>query len=442
MEVPAHGTAQVKVTAEPNAIGMYSGTVIATGTKVSVRTGIGMQVEPEKRGLKLTFTGSDGKPAQNAFAGVIDLDTEEQRNYDISGGSLDLRLEKGRRYTVVTLLADQDGTVVMAADPEFTLNADRTFAAEYAAQHDAKFGEHFALPVLYGTELAWMPYGQVSRFTLPFHRTEYYTPGDTGWYPSFVQYKWPPEGFNDLDQFFFGQTTVYRAGQKTSDQWNAGVFGAGLNPDGDYSWREGDLLQLSTGLFEDGVTGRHFIGEYVAPQAKLYRDGKEIHSADYITPNIEVPADGKESEYRYTITADREPTMTTLSTRVSAEWRFRSKTPKPGKRPVLPLLAIKINPKLDDRNRAAVGHMRIPLHLQRQDGSPDLKVTTLTVEISYDDGRTWLSTLVHPSGKGDWSAETRHPAGTRGKFASLRVKAADTGGNAFTETVIRAYEIK
>ncbi|WP_162641222.1 S8 family peptidase [Streptosporangium sp. 'caverna'] len=561
VEVPAHGTAQVKVTAEPGAIGTYSGTVIAANAEVSVRTGIGMRVGPEKRGLKLRFTGSDGKPAQVAFAGVIDLEAEDQVNYDISGGTLDLRLEKGHRYTVVALMADQDGAVVMAADPEFTLNADHTFTADarkarpvdvrteeptarlaigllgmlqlvdskqplgvdvdlgglwgadrvegvkaipttrtaskkfafyrwtqwakpkgdgtyddspyfyhlmkaepripadpgyrprrrdlaevtstYGTQQDGKQGEHFALPALYGTELAWMPYGGVSQFSLPFHRTEYYTPGDTGWYPSFIQYK--ADAWDNIDQFFFhrnDKTIVYRAGQKTSERWNTGVFAAGLTPGGDFSWREENLLQFASGLFEDSTSERFSVGSYLNSQAKLYRDGKEIYAADYLPGNVEVPADKKESQYRLTMTADRDPVMTKVSTKVSAEWRFRSKTPVSGKQQALPLMAVKIDPELDDRNRAAVGHMRIPLHLQRQDGSPDLKVTTLTVEISYDDGRTWLSTLVHPSGKGDWSAETRHPAGTRGRFASLRVKAADTGGNAFTETVIRAYEIK
>ncbi|MFD0472572.1 hypothetical protein ACFQ0B_32945 [Nonomuraea thailandensis] len=268
-----------------------------------------MRVTPEKAGLKLTFTGSDGRPAANAFAGVIDLDTKEQTNYDISGGNLDLRLDKGHRYTVVSLMADHDGAIVMAAEPEFALDADRTVTADarraepvdvrtqeptarlaigmlgmlqlvdgmqplgvdvdlagmwgaeriegikaipttrtaskkfayyrwtqwarpkadgsydaspyfyhlmkaepripadpgyrprrrdlaevtstYAAQQDGKTGEHMALPVLYGTELAWMPYVHVAHVPLPFRRTEYYTPGDTGWYPSFAQYKLP-----------------------------------------------------------------------------------------------------------------------------------------------------------------------------------------------------------------------------------------------------------
>ncbi|MGI5289118.1 S8 family serine peptidase [Nonomuraea polychroma] len=560
VEVPAHGTAQVTVTARPGATGIYSGTVVAKGGDVTVRTGIGMRVEPEKRGLKLTFTGTDGQPAQNAFAGVIDLDAKEQTNYDIAGGTLDLRLLKGHRYTVVTLMADHDGTLVMAAEPEFTLDADRTVTADarrakpvdvrteeptarlaigmlgmlqlidgmqpfgvdvdlnsmwgadrvegikaipttrtasknfayyrwtqwakpkgdgsyddspyfyhlmkaepripadpgyrprrrdlaevnsmYATQHDVKFGEHMALPVLYGTELAWMPYSHVSRLSLPFRRTEYYTPGDTGWYPSFVQYRTPPDGLNDLDQFFFGQTRAYRAGQKTTDRWNAGVFAAGLTPGGDLNWREDNMLQFAAGLFADGTLDRVTYGEYASPQAKLYRDGKEIYADTYLPGWIDVPAEQKESEYRFTMTADRDPAQTKVSTRVSAEWRFRSKTPEPGRRQVLPLLAVKINPELDERNRAAAGHMRIPLRVQRQAGSPDLKLRTLTLEISYDDGRTWLPTLVHPSTKGGWSAETWHPASARGKFASLRVKAADTGANAFAQTVIRAYEIK
>ncbi|MEV4174349.1 S8 family serine peptidase [Nonomuraea sp. NPDC049709] len=559
VEVPAHGTAQVTVTARPGATGMYSGTVVAKGGDVTVRTGIGMRVQPERHGLKLAFTGSDGQPTKLAFAGLIDLDTKEQTNYDIAGGTLDLRLEKGHRYTVVILMEDHDGTLVMAAEPEFTLDADRTVTADarrakpvdvrteeptarlaigmlgmlqliegkqplgvdvdlnsmwgadrvegikaipttrtasknfayyrwtqwakpngegrfdaspyfyhlmkaepripadpgyrpgrrdlaevtstYAAQQDGKLGEHMALPVLYGKELAWMPYSHVSRFPLPFHRTEYYSPGDTGWYPSFVQYREPPEGINDLDQFFFGQTTTYRAGQKTTDRWNNGVFGAGLNPDGDYSWREENMLQFAVGMFEDATLDRHSVGDYFAPQAKLYRDGKEIYSAEFLPGWVDVPAERKESDYRLTMTADRAPTLTKFSTRVSAEWRFRSKTPEPGTRPALPLLTVKASPELDDRNRAAAGHARIPLRVQRQDGSPDLKLRTLSMDISYDDGRTWLPTLVHPSAKGGWSADTWHPAGARGKFASLRIKAVDTGGNAFAQTVIRAYEI-
>ncbi|TYB52963.1 S8 family serine peptidase [Nonomuraea sp. PA05] len=561
VDVPAHGAAEVKVTAKPDAIGLFSGTVIARSGDVTVRTGIGMRVEPEKRGLGLRFTGSDGQPAQVAFAGVIDVESGEQTNYDIASGSLDLRLLKGRRYTVVILMADHDGTVVMAAEPEFTLDGDRTVTADarrakpvdvrteeptarlaigmlgmlqlvegkqplgvdvdlaglwgaeriegvkaipttrtaskkfayyrwtqwakpkgdgtyddspyfyhlmkaepripadpgyrprrrdlaqvdstYAAQRDGKTGEHMALPVLYGTELAWMPYVHVAHVPLPFRRTEYYTPGDTGWYPSFAQYKLPPEGIDDLDQFFFGRTTVYRAGQKSTERWNGAVLGAALNPDGDYNWREENLLQFSTSLFDDGRLDRHSITSYTAPQAKLYRDGKEIFSTtDYLPGWIDVPAERKESEYRLTMTADRDPAMTALSTRVSAEWRFRSKTPAAGERQLLPLLAVKAEPELDENNQAAAGPISIPLRVQRQDGSPDLRLRTLTAEISYDDGRTWLPALVHPSGRGEWSAGTWHPAWARGKFASLRVKAADAGGNAFTETVLRAYRIK
>ncbi|MEO3808029.1 S8 family serine peptidase [Sphaerisporangium sp. B11E5] len=559
VEVPAHGTAQVKVTAAPSANGVFSGTVIATGGGVSVRTGVGMRVEPEKRAVKLTFTGTDGAPARAAFAGVIDLDAKVQRNYDIATGSLDLRLPRGHRYTVVALMADHDGTLVMAADPEFTLDADHVFSADarkarpadvrtdeptarlaigmfgmlqivpgvqtlgvdvelfdqwgadrvsgvkaipttrtaskkfgfyqwtqwakpkgdgtydespyfyhlmraqprvpadpsyrprrrdlaevtstYGAQQDGKTGEHYALPVMYGTEMAWMPYNGVSRFPLPFHRTEYYSPGDTAWYPSFAQLK-PPEGWDDLDQFFFGRTTSYRAGKKTSDRWNTGVFGASLFPDGDLSWREGDTMQFVTPLFEDGVPERYSYGTYTDAQAALYRDGKQVYTADYLTGTADVPADDKESEYRLTMTADRPAAMTRVSTRVTAEWRFRSKTPEPGRRQVLPLLAVKINPDLDDHNRATGDHLRLPLQVQRQHASPDLKVTTMTVDVSFDDGRTWRSVKVNSSGKDTWSADIRHPSAAHGRFASLRVKAADAGGNTFTETVIRAYEIK
>ncbi|PZG20999.1 peptidase S8 [Nonomuraea aridisoli] len=558
VEVPAHGTARVTVTAEAGELGTYSGTVIAKNADTSVRTGIGMRVEPEKYGLKLAFTGTDGEPATAAFAGVIDLDEENQVNYDVYGGTLDLRLPKDHRYTVVMLMLDNDGSTVMAAEPEFTLDADRRVTIDarraepvdvrtqepsarlafglvgmlqildaaqplgvdvdltglrgadrvegvkaipttrtasrkfafyrwtqwakpksdgtfddspyfyqlmkaepripadpghrparrdlaqvtttYAAQQDGKYGERFALPVLYGTELAWMPYGGLSRFPLPFRRTEYYSPGDTGWYPSFIQYR--PDPWNNIDQFFFGRTTVYRAGQKTEDRWNTGVFAPSLLPGGDLSWREGDLMQFAVGLFEDPVTERYSVGDHTQAHATLHRDGKEVFSADYLPPTVDVPADAKESAYRLALSATRDPAMTKVSSKVSAEWRFRSRTPAQGERPALPLMTFKIAPELDDRNRAEPGRMRIPLRLERQAGSPDPRLRTLTFEISYDDGRTWQPARVHPGPKGTWTAETSHPASARGSFVSLRLKADDAGGNGFATTITRAYQIK
>ncbi|MFG2077837.1 S8 family serine peptidase [Nonomuraea maritima] len=559
LEVPAHGTAQVEVTAEAAAPGTYSGAVIATGGETSVRTAIGMRVVPEKRALGLAFTGTDGKPAQAAFAGVIDLDTTKQVNYDIADGALDLRLDKGHRYTVVTLMLDHDGTTVMAADPEFTLDADRVFASDarkaepvdvrpqepsarlavgmlsllqlvdcgvipecrsplgvdvdltgllggdrlvgvkavptgrtvskkfafarwtqwarpkgdgtyddspyvyhlmkaepripadpgyrprrqdlaevaatYGAQKDGMQGEQWALPALYGKDLPWQPYGMLSRFTLPFHRTEYYTPGDTGWLPTFIQYRQVPrDEWDNVDGAVFGQTTVHRAG-RTTDRWNLGVVGVGLTVGGGYSYRQENRMEVSAGVIEDGRPDRVVISS--PAQYKLYRDGKEMEELWYGL--FDVPTEREEAGYRLTMTAGA--AMTKPYTQVSAEWRFRSKSPEDGGQQALPLMVVTMNPDLDDRNRAGVGRMRIPLGIQRQDGSPDLKVTELTVEISYDDGRTWLPTRVHRSGKGSWTAETRHPASARGKFASLRVEAADTGGNAVTQTAIRAYEI-
>ncbi|MFG2073099.1 S8 family serine peptidase [Nonomuraea maritima] len=559
VEVPAHGTAQVEVTAEAGALGTYSGTVIAQGDGVSVRTGIGMRVEPQKQALKLAFRTTDGQAPVAAFAGVIDLETEEQVNYDVYDGKLDLRLPKDRRYTVVSLMLDDDGSTVMAADPVFTLTDDRTVTADarkaepvdvrveepsariafgmvgmlqlaknvqplgvdidlprggdrvegvkaipnspvkgeadrsfgfyrwtqwaeqksdgtfddspyiyhlmkaepripadpgyrpkrgdlaqltatYGAQQDGKYGEHFALPALYGKELAWMPYGGLAKFALPFHRTEYYTPGDTGWYPSFVQYK--PDPWDNLDQFFFGRTTEFRAGQKLEQSWNTGVFAPAVSAPGDLSWREGDVMQFGVGLFDDPVTERYSLTSTAEASTTVLRDGKEVFAADYLIPTVDVPADAKESEYRVSLSATRDPAASQVSTKVSAEWRFRSKTPAQGKREPLPLMAVRIAPELDDRNQAKRGHLRIPLTLQRPAGTPDHKVTTMTLEVSYDDGRTWQPAKVRAEKDNAWTAEVTHPGNKKGAFVSLRLKAADAGGNGFSETVTRAYRIK
>ena len=77
--------------------------------------------------------------------------------------------------------------------------------------------------------------------------------------------------------------------------------------------------------------------------------------------------------------------------------------------------------------------------VQRQPGAPGAQVRRLTVEVSYDDGRTWRDATVR-SGKSGWVASVRHPDGA--KYVSLRAKATDSAGDTVTQQVVRAYRLK
>ncbi len=76
----------------------------------------------------------------------------------------------------------------------------------------------------------------------------------------------------------------------------------------------------------------------------------------------------------------------------------------------------------------------MPVRVDVQEGSAAARNRSLTVEASFDDGKTWQRVSVR-----DGEAELRHP--NRAGFVSLRATAVDRSGNTVTQTVIRAYEI-
>ncbi len=80
--------------------------------------------------------------------------------------------------------------------------------------------------------------------------------------------------------------------------------------------------------------------------------------------------------------------------------------------------------------------LRLPFTVQRQPGASAAPTTDPTVEASFDDGATWQA--ARTVRRGDAGASLlRRPAG-RG-IVSLRVKAADAGGNTVELELPPAY---
>ncbi|HEX8345814.1 MAG TPA: hypothetical protein VF657_13915, partial [Actinoplanes sp.] len=97
-------------------------------------------------------------------------------------------------------------------------------------------------------------------------------------------------------------------------------------------------------------------------------------------------------------------------------------------------------PVLDGNNAAPAGKaFTIPVAVQRQPGAQTHAVKTLTVDVSYDDGRTWQPANLKKVAGTAWTATVTHPS-TSG-FVSLRAKSTDTAGNGVDQTIIRAYRI-
>jgi hypothetical protein len=144
-----------------------------------------------------------------------------------------------------------------------------------------------------------------------------------------------------------------------------------------------------------------------------------------------------------TATSTRTVPWSDLSTRVEASWTFSSAR-VPGEAPApLPLMAVRFTAPVDLANQAAGGRPAVvPVTVQRMAGAAPARIRRLTVEASYDDGRTWRPAAVGGHGASRlvvlWHPEL---AATTG-FVSLRATATDTAGNTVEETLVRAYQLR
>ncbi|MGN9892542.1 S8 family serine peptidase [Micromonospora sp. L31] len=233
--------------------------------------------------------------------------------------------------------------------------------------------------------------------------------------------------------------TSFRPGRTYTVKWANAVAGP-VFPEPNFGqqfatryW--GDLIGGPGPLHGDG-TGhmgfRHVRGGSV--EVNLYRNGVKVGDANQTPWVWNVPAET--GDYRLAATFRSDPAFT-LSTVVDAEWTFKSGHVGDGELVKLPMTAIRYTPELDIDNRAPAGRMfAIPVSLDRQVGAAPGQTTALTVEASFDDGKTWQELTVRRSGE-KAVAWVRNPAGTG--FVSLRAAATDTSGNTVKQTVIRAY---
>lgn len=227
------------------------------------------------------------------------------------------------------------------------------------------------------------------RIDLPSERTEYYSP--MTWLNSFDVAVDPQNG--PMAEFLSMRTL--KAGERTNMAWGKAAMGPAtggpvskFNPSPHQVAREGDMINARLPLFSDSAGHTGFSSPEFGDTGDtvLYSGGKEIgRSGAPGRGTFPVPAGM--ANYRLTSVVNRNHPAWALSTKISAEWEFRSghttaSTP-------LPLLTISFDPKLDLTNHApAGGFMAIPVRVDRQPGTQGGKAEPRKVEVSYNDGQT------------------------------------------------------
>ncbi|MEV0613539.1 S8 family serine peptidase [Nonomuraea sp. NPDC050404] len=282
-----------------------------------------------------------------------------------------------------------------------------------------------------------------SDIPLPGRLTRYLTPG-FAWHDEFSTGGLVEYGVGPVRDKDFGQV------------YNAAVTGPSFAITG--GSRTGDKLDFPANGLYTGATagdrtgmdatagGRTGMDATATGTLTLASNGKELattgiagciaYRSEQCTLTATLP---EASDTAYTLTASSRRPDVELSTGVDAVWTFRSsRTAKPEP---LPLMAVRYAPQgLDDANRARPGsRTTVPIRVERAPGAREVAVSSIKLEVSADDGKTWRPVRVRAAGAG-WTARLDNPAAPG--YVSLRATVTDKAGNGVTQTVSRAYAVK
>jgi hypothetical protein len=90
----------------------------------------------------------------------------------------------------------------------------------------------------------------------------------------------------------------------------------------------------------------------------------------------------------------------------------------------------------------AGGPATVDVSIRHQFGAAATPIAHLGAQVSYDDGQTWQDAPATQEGQGVYRLQYTQPAlaATNG-YATLRIQAADSAGNAIDQTITRAYPL-
>jgi subtilisin family serine protease len=281
-----------------------------------------------------------------------------------------------------------------------------------------------------------------TRMRLPARRTDYFAGTNVNWSSDMVDIGPIDDPTTVTAAIQTG--LVYRPGHSYQQTWNTAVFGPAFysRPAGETSTvgvtrTADDEFTAYFGMLVDPVPGRFGIAGKIPAKGghtTLYRNG-ELVADSRIAGILSATLPREDSAYRLEAEMDRTE-MFPVSTKVSGSWSFRSAQSADAVTP-LPLMTVHYSPALDGAYSAPAGRrFTIPVRVDHQAGSQASTVTSLTVEVSYDDGATWSPAAVSGHGA-NWKASVTHPAG--GGHVSLRAVAKDKAGNEVKLTTLRAY---
>ncbi|MET9917514.1 S8 family serine peptidase [Streptomyces sp. NPDC006435] len=284
------------------------------------------------------------------------------------------------------------------------------------------------------------PYGSVH---VPGTRTAYYTAAeDAVWYHGAMS-SFP------FAAFMVDQERTYRPGERRTEEWYGDLLRPSAPRDSDgklllTAERQGNLMGFQTGFWLDG-SGDHWsyggsfgdIGNLA-----LKRDGELIGKRIDPFGVFEVP--DEDSAYELTQNLEKIDTSDRnwlRSTAVTTSWSFRSHREPDVYSRGLPLLFPAYDLPVDGMKTLPAGKgLKVGLSVEGHAGYTPGAITQATLSYSYDGGTTWTQAPTEQQ-DGRWTAVLDH-TGASGEKVTLKTTLTDANGNAVTQTVTRAYDVR
>lgn len=280
-----------------------------------------------------------------------------------------------------------------------------------------------------------------TRGDLPYRSTEYILDNGVKWSLRTWQ-RWGEGRDAIFEGFLMRMPRTWQAGHTYRERFGVGVFGPVLGGSGDLgpargfpgAARDGNTLRAYLPLFGDG-SGHWGTSEATTMTSTLEANGKEIADDYDVPPTLdltEYTLPAEDTAYRLTVDNSRDPAVYPVSTRVHAEWTFRSAKTAGGEFTPVPLSTVRFSPELTLASTAKAGK-RFEVPFTVEGAAAGQRPAKLAFQVSYDDGRTWQPA----KSVGGTHLSLKHPA-TAGSV-SLRAELTDRAGNTLTQTIERAY---
>jgi len=252
--------------------------------------------------------------------------------------------------------------------------------------------------------------------------------------------------------FAWAQSSEIRdvvAGTRTTEDWLSPVAHPSNGGGFWSSERYGTFLNLNVQPWSDGETGHAgFIqGDLTTGEPRdtkrlvVYRDGVKVATSDWASASLTDLGDEK-IKLKLDLQASRDPQQYRWSPRTRTTWTVVSPGLSNGMESIdlMPVLqtAYDLRTDLDGYARGGRQSLRVSVtHLADAFGAG--KVRKPSLEVSFDEGKSWRTVPLSASSGAWWTADFGAPK--RGAV-SLRLSGHDGRGNAVRQTIIRAYGLR